>query len=200
MQEIWKEMPVDGYKNYYSISNLGNVKRTRRHVWFGGITCDEYPIKQRIGRSGYMTAILSVLDKKKYVYVHRMVALAFIPNPNNLPQVNHIDGNKLNNRVDNLEWCTLEYNVIHAHKNHLIPKPKTRKIYQFDLYGNKIKSWKSISYASEKTGICLTCIYKACQKQAPQAGGYIWSYSPKINISDEIYKKLKQKRYQKYFL
>lgn len=191
MQEIWQNVHIEGYERFYAVSNLGNVKRLCHYVWFGGITHDEHIMKQQIDSKGYPIVTFTVLGKQKTVKVHRLVATAFIPNPDNLPQVNHKDGNKTNNKVSNLEWCTLEYNVIHAHKNHLIPRRKTKPVYQFDLNGNKIKKWKSMSFASKETGIVLSSIYNCCIKKSSSAGGYFWSYDSVINKNE-----MSSKRYR----
>lgn len=103
MIEEWKE--IIQYKNQYEISNLGRVKMLSYK------TSDGRKLKEKIRKtyknnSGY----LMITIKNKHYLIHRLVAEAFIPNPNNLPQINHKDENKENNRVDNLEWCTTKYN------------------------------------------------------------------------------------------
>ena len=108
--ETYKD--VKGYEGLYQISNLGNVKN--KH----GLT-----LKPRVIR-GYLTAHLSKSGKAKNVRVHRLVAEAFIPNPDNLPVVNHIDCNKTNNNSNNLEWCSHSHNDKHAYLNGLRKSPK----------------------------------------------------------------------------
>lgn len=118
--EIWKD--VIGYEDIYQISNLGRLKALPR-VWYSGKNgCvkkekPEQIMKCRLAKNtGYCLVKLIKNGNEKHVYIHRLVAEAFIPNPNNLPQVNHKDGNKENNCVSNLEWVTAKENIIHAEK------------------------------------------------------------------------------------
>ncbi len=104
-EEIWKDIP--GYEGIYAISNLGVIRRFDRIKKLG------------VKDNGYLTANLSLKGKTRNFYPHRLVAIAFIPNPENKPDVNHIDGNKKNNSVTNLEWVTKSENMIHANKTGL---------------------------------------------------------------------------------
>lgn len=110
MPEIWK--PVVGYEGYYEVSNYGRVKRleTRVNSNRGGRAVREKILKQIITKYGYLTVHLCVDNKRAKKKVHRLVAEAFIPNPLNLPCVNHKNEIKTDNFVENLEWCTVEYN------------------------------------------------------------------------------------------
>lgn len=120
--EIWVD--INGYKNIYQVSNTGRVRSVDRIVFAG----KQYAptrikgcvVKTRISKNGYEMVTLSNKSKTRHLYVHRLVAEAFIPNPDNKREVNHKDANKLNNNVDNLEWTTSSENKIHAHKNGLM--------------------------------------------------------------------------------
>lgn len=120
VKEIWRD--IANYEGRYQISSLGNVKRLAYSyidTWGTGRfrQKSEIVLKTRPNKFGYKMIDLRLYGQRKRVYVHRLVAQAFIPNPNNLPQVNHKDENKLNNNVDNLEWCTHAYNQQYGTKN-----------------------------------------------------------------------------------
>lgn len=119
--EIWKD--IKGYEGVYQVSNYGRVKSLQRYrVSKSGTNqnVNEKILKQSCGKTHkYLNVTLAKNKKNKTFQIHRLVALYFIPNPLNKSQVNHIDGNKQNNCVDNLEWCTCKENIHHAWKNGL---------------------------------------------------------------------------------
>lgn len=104
MEELWRD--VEGYEQYYEVSNLGRVRRKANvnRLFTDGI------LKCKL-RGNYLAVTLTVDNKKKTYNIHRLVAQAFVPNPNNFPMVNHIDEDKINNIASNLEWCTANYNT-----------------------------------------------------------------------------------------
>ena len=112
MNEEWKD--IKGYEGKYQVSNLGKVKSLQR--WSGTKFYDrEYILNNYVNKkNGYVYVYLTKNNKSKNIRLHRLVAEEFIPNPNNLPQVNHKDCNKENNNASNLEWCTASYNVKYA--------------------------------------------------------------------------------------
>lgn len=115
----WKD--IEGYENYYEISNHGNFKTKERKVYDSNNNhIRTNPSKlMKINEWRYLNIGLNKKGKQSRFNVHRLVALHFVPNPNNLPHINHKDGDKHNNRSDNLEWCTPSHNQKHAYKNGL---------------------------------------------------------------------------------
>lgn len=159
MCEIFKD--IDNYEDLYEISNQGRV----RNKITGKI------LKPNI-KNGYYYLILCKDEIHKHHYIHRLVASAFIPNPNNFSQVNHIDENKLNNNVDNLEWCTSQYNT-----NYSIHK-RSKPVNQFSLDSRLLNTYKSTQEASRQTGINQGNIVQCClgNPKYSHTGNFIWKY------------------------
>lgn len=112
-EEIWKD--IEGYEGSYQVSNTGLVRSLDRRRT-DGVLIHGRMLAQSADQDGYLVLGLSLDGKSKTVKVHRLVAKAFIDNPDNLPEVNHIDEDKTNNNVDNLEWCTNAYNLTYGHR------------------------------------------------------------------------------------
>lgn len=173
MQEIWKD--ISNYEGLYQVSTLGNIRSLDRYV--NGRNSKRL-IKGKIlktfkDKDGYMNVNLYKNSKIKQFKVSRLVAQAFIPNPNNLPQVNHKNEIKSDNCVDNLEWMTLIDNCNYGTRNTRISK----KINQYDLDGNFIKTWNSIIQIERELNIFHSRIIEACKGQRKQIGGYKWRYA-----------------------
>lgn len=171
--EIWK--PVKGYEGIYEVSNIGNVRSLDRSVIkYNALTKRDNILhikgqimKPSINKYGYYYLSLSKDGNRKSHLVHRLVAEAFIDNPNNLPQVNHIDENKLNNNVDNLEFITLEDNVKYS---------LNQEIYKMDLDGNIIEKYASINEAGRQNNIFYQNIWKCIRGIRKTAGNYKWRF------------------------
>lgn len=191
--EIWRE--IKGYPNYM-VSNLGNVKSLGR--WINGKNKgkrwqEEKIMKQQLFKCGYLYVCLWKERKMKYCRVHRLVAEAFIPNPNNYPIINHKDENRQNNNVENLEWCDQKYNVNFGTATERRRKTNTnhpsysKVVLQYDLNGNFIKEWPSTMEIERQLGFANTHISNCCKGgyfnndrnkwvNVSQAYGYKWQY------------------------
>jgi hypothetical protein len=173
MQEIWKEIP--GYNGYYQVSNLGRVKSVDRIVLNAGF--EQYRIgkilKQTKQTTGYSTVNLCIKNIRKRFLVHRLVAEAFIPNPDNMPHINHKDENKRNNRVDNLEWCDPKYNNNYGTFNERVSESKKKPVVCVELN----ISFDSQGEAAKKIGVSQACISYSCNNPNRKAGGYHWKFA-----------------------
>lgn len=182
MEEIWKN--VVGYEKYYQVSNFGNIKSLDRQVrvWHGYITKKGKILSPSIGSCGYYVIGLNANNKPKTCLVHRLVAQAFIPNPQNLECVNHKDENKLNNNVNNLEWCTKKYNInygtcIKRRNETSRNNCKLSKVtLQYTLNGEFIKEWKSTMDIERTLGLSNKSISACCIGKQKTAYGFIWKY------------------------
>ena len=170
LKEVWKD--IKGYEGLYQVSNMGKIKSLK--FSHGN---KEKILKGNKEKFGYLVVTLYKNKGRKNFKIHRLVAETFIPNPKNLPQVNHIDGNKQNNRIDNLEWCTAKENTNHAHKTGLANNDNSKiKVKQYDLNGNFIREWDSITDIEKSLNIDKSSVVKVCKHKRNQAGGYVWKY------------------------
>lgn len=198
MKEIWKD--ITGFENKYQVSNLGQV-RSVPHITKGPHNEQRFVngkiIKQFISKCGYLRVGLTIKNHcSKTVLVHRLVALAFLDNPNNYPCVNHKDENKQNNHVNNLEWCTYSYNLNYHEGQKRRSEKHKNKIEMIDKYsGQVLRTFDSITDASKITGISRGGITDVCMQRHNKytAGGYIWRYADenlrkKKKLSNDIRK------------
>ena len=171
MQEIWKDIP--GYENY-QISNLGNVK-SLNYLRTG----KEKLLKPGLSSSGYYFVPLCKNGEKKYFNIHRLVSLVFIPNPDNKPCVDHINGDRLDNREKNLRWCTNKENQNFplARKNKINNPKLSKPILQIDINTGKIiNEYPSIMEVQRQLEIAGGNISNCCNGKLKTAYGYYWRY------------------------
>ena len=195
VNEIWK--PIVGYDGY-EISNLGRVKSLERNIVKGrGGLCkiEERILKSGKDKDGYSQVVLNKEGKRKTHKIHRLVATAFIDNPNNLPQVNHIDEIKTNNCVNNLEWCDCKYNINYGSRNERMIKSESIPILQFSKIGEFIRKWESGTQVERELDIKNSNISSCIKGRRKTAGGYKWGYADDyeqipFNVFDlELYRK-----------
>ena len=187
--EIWKD--IQDYEGRYQISSQGQVKSLNRKAnhTSGERIVSERILKNQRQENSYNNVSLSKDGKMKRFTVHRLVANAFISNPENKPQVNHIDGNKQNNSASNLEWVTSQQNNTHAYKLKLKLPPNKDKygefnhnsklIVQYSKSGDVIKKYGSTREANRITCISQGDIAACARGKRKSAGGYKWKYEPK---------------------
>lgn len=183
--EIWKDIP--NYEGYYQVSSLGRVKSLKREVIKGrgnGIhIVEEKILAQHLSKDrGYSCVQLQKNKDIKFKGVHQLVGLAFIPNPLKKRTVNHIDGDKTNNRLDNLEWHTYREQILHRINVLGIHQPMgaeckfSKPLYQYDADFNLVKTWGSLADA-ERSGYSKSNIYYSWKGKKMRLG-YYWSRTP----------------------
>jgi len=170
MEEIWKD--IKGYEDLYQVSNFGMVKSLKR----------EKILKPRVNKKGYSHLIL-YNGVGKELYIHQLVARAFIINPENFLYINHKDENPKNNNVGNLEWCDCKYNSNYGTRNKKVSiskqrskNPNSKKVYQYDLGGNLINVWNCVIDASKNIKCDPSGISHCARGKTEKAYGYVWKY------------------------
>lgn len=177
-KEIWRA--IKGHEDLYEVSNYGKVRSLFRYKKI---------LKPIVGVQGYLYVTLYDRNKKqKSKRIHQLVAQAFISNPNNLPFVNHKDENVKNNVYSNLEWCTAKYNCNYGTRLQRIAVKNNKPILQFDLNGNFIKEYESITQASKELNNSLNDISQCCLGRSRTSKGYIF----KFKNDKEILQKYKE--------
>ena len=182
--ENWKD--IENYEGFYQVSNLGRVRSLERDIYYPNGTVHhlkEKILASNLDRHGYQYVNLYKNGEGKKMLVHRLVAMAFIPNPENNPQVNHKDENPLNNFVENLEWCTASYNTNYGTRNERMIQnrrsyklgnhPQAKSVFCEELN----KTFDCAKRAGEELGIDVSSIVKVCKAKAKIAGKLHWKYA-----------------------
>lgn len=170
-EEIWKD--VVGYEGLYQVSDKGRVKS----LWFG----KDKILKPLKDGWGYIFVYLCKNGERKMCKIHRLVAQAFIPNTNSLPQVNHKDEDKTNNKVENLEWCDRKYNNNYGTRTQRQAEKMTngklsKPVLQYTKDGKFVKEWKSTMDVQRNLGYFQTSISSCCLGKYKSAYNFIWKY------------------------
>mgnify|MGYP001071626227 FL=1 len=163
MSEVETFVKIEGFEKY-EVSNLGKVRNIKSSI----------VLKPWITKDGYLRHCLYKHNKRKNLLLHRIIATAFIDNPGKKPQVNHIDENKLNNDLSNLEWCTVRENAIHGTRVKRVAEKLSQKVIQLDLNDNVLTEFESMKQAEQKTGVLVKNISSCCNGKRKSAGGYKW--------------------------
>lgn len=185
----WKKIIYENKELNYSISDQGQVRNDKT----GRILSNSL-------QNGYYSIRISIAPNVgKHFRINRLVAQAFIDNPENKPYVNHIDGNKMNNNINNLEWVSPSENAIHAYKTNLRLPNRTKGVYQYSLDGELIMFFESLHEAEQETGIPQPKITEVCCGSRRSAGEFQWRYAdeniqrlPPIEQRKNIQKKVAQ--------
>ena len=177
--ETWK--PIKDYVGSYEVSNTGKVRSLDRYTktWNGEVFKKGVIKTLKEDKDGYHKVWLSRNSKKKPFFVHRLVARAFIENTSKLPVVNHIDGDKKNNNVTNLEWCTISQKTKHAFDIGLRKANDggmSRAVFSISEADGSFKAYRSISDAARKTGISIQTISYCVNGRQRKARGFYWAF------------------------
>ena len=183
--ELWKDVgeckDYQDFSGLYEVSNLGRIRSKNRMV-LNSLGKEQHfkgkILSLRVANNGYLYACLYSKNKRKVIKPHRAVAQLFLPNPQKLPQVNHKDENKLNNRVSNLEWCTPEYNANYGTRNNRMGKSHSKGIKQYSINGDLLSTYDSITEASKQFSSknAISNINKCLTGKTKTSYGYVWRY------------------------
>ena len=175
--------PISGYEGSYEVSNLGRVRSCDRIVTYSNGVKHKYKgkvLKSGDNNHGYLRVTLCDDRGHKTATIHRLVATAFIPNPENKQTINHINEIKTDNRVENLEWMTIKENINHGTHNERVAKTQGKPIQQFTRDGKILAEFWSIHEADRKLGITFKNISACVRGKRKTAGGYIWKYKEEV--------------------
>ena len=171
--EEWRD--VVGYEGRYQVSSMGRVKSLERKDCLGRIQ-KERILKPGVNVGGYLKVGLRAGGKQKMFLVHRLVCQSFHENPDNKPQVNHLNEIKTDNRASNLEWCTRKKNINHGTRNERVAKTLSKPVGQYTRDGELVKIWPSATEAERQAGFNHGHICNTVRGKYKQAYGFIWKY------------------------
>ena len=178
--EIWKD--IAGYEGLYQVSNLGRIRSLTRKVSVvgkknGRVFKGKIKKDVREKKNGYLVVSLFRKGNSKRFFIHRLVATAFIPNSNDLPQVNHKDEDKTNNKVSNLEWCDAKYNTNYGSCIEKRIAPQCKRVSQYTISGAYVQSFASMADVERTFGFNHSAICACCKDFTKTAYGYKWKYA-----------------------
>lgn len=190
-QEIWKD--VQGYEGLYQVSSLGRIRSLPRGKQWPYRKTHNNIRKPKLTKRGYYSINLCKRNKTKWHLVHRLVALAFIPNPDNLPHINHKDENPANNSAENLEWCTPKYNANYGtgtkrqsaaraanpndgYVRKLVGIKNSLAVACYSLNVEMLASYRSMTDAAKATGVCIQTVLAQCKGYRQKARKYRFAY------------------------
>lgn len=177
MNEIWKD--IEGYEGLYKISSFGRIYSVERTDKYGRKFGGSIRKPQKTNSGYYIIALCKNSIQRPFL-LHRLVAKHFLPNPDNLPVVNHKDRNTANNSVNNLEWCTQSYNVLYEDAAKRAAIPRYKAITQYTVDGVFVKHWPSITEAAQYFNKSTSKFVACCKGKRKTAYGFIWRYASDI--------------------
>lgn len=174
--EVWKD--IQEYEGFYQVSSLGRIRSLNRIVRNRlGFTMAKGKVLAGVSRNGYLRVQLFKEGKWKNYPIHRLVAIAFLDNPNSMPEVNHKNENKEDNRVDNLEWCDRKQNCNYGTRTKRLSEKLSKKVLQLTIDGKLIANFKSTAEVFRVLGFRSSCISECCNGIRATAYGYKWKYT-----------------------
>ena len=175
---MWKKFIYEGIETDYSVSTEGEVRKDTTNY-----------ILSQSSQQDYKFVTLFINGQQKRMRVHRMVAMTFIENPDNKPYVNHINGIRYDNNVENLEWVTQSENIQHAVRTGLMQNGRKKAVIQYNLNGDRMATFESASEAARQTGGSQSKITMCCKRQRETANDYQWRYYDDIQDVQKVEKR-----------